>query len=240
MSRFLPPSEAARARAPERNDDADLVRSIESVRAAVRRQNGTETPIGPKAQRTRARLIERADELFQARGYNAVSVADIAAAAEVAEATLYQYFSGRAGVFMAVAGEHAIAMFSSGVRDWDPSGGATALRDFVANYVHLYAADAAFFRVWEEATAAEAEVAALRREFFGAFKRRMAGVIRRGMAIGAIASAATADEMARALTRGIEAYLFDAVVFDPATGGTDESVLATTLSAIWTSALGLA
>lgn len=132
--------------------DEDLARSIEAVRAAVRRQNGRESPIGPRAERTRDRLIAAADSLFCERGYNSVSAGDIASAVGVAESTLYQYFNGRSGVFMAVAGEYAVTMIASGVREWDPADGTAGFRLFIENYVRAYLRNAAFFKVWEEAT----------------------------------------------------------------------------------------
>jgi AcrR family transcriptional regulator len=221
----------------ERHDE-DLVRSIDAVRSAVRRQNGRESPIGPRAQRTRDRLIAQADELFCSNGYNAVSAGDIAAAVGVAEPTFYQYFSGRAGVFMAVAGEHAIAMIASGVRDWDPDAGAEGFRQFIENYVSLYLADAPFFRIWEEATSSDASVGALRREFFGSFKRRIASAIRRGRDSGVLAVDVDVEELARAVAIGIENYLYDAVIFDPKTSVPQRDELVETLFGVWSAALG--
>lgn len=225
-------------RSVQRHDD-DLVRSIEAVRAAVRRQNGRESPIGPRAQRTRDRLVAAADRLFCERGYNAVSAGDIAAAVGVAEPTLYQYFSGRSGIFMAVAGEHAIAMIESGVRDWDPVEGEEGFRRFIENYVHLYVRDAAFFRVWEEATSADESVAALRREFFASFKRRIGSAIRRGDASGVLSVDVSTREAARAVAIGIESYLFDVIVFDPRSTTPDEAEIVQTLVRVWSRVLGL-
>lgn len=219
--------------------DQDLVRSIDAVRSAVRRQNGRESPIGPRAQRTRDRLIAEADELFCRDGYNAVSAGDIAEAVGVAEPTFYQYFSGRAGIFMAVAGEHAIAMIASGVRDWDPNEGPEGFRLFIEKYVTLYLGDAAFFKIWEEASASDASVGALRREFFGSFKRRIASAIRRGQKSGVIRRDVNVDECARAVAIGIENYLYDAVIFDPATATPDRDAIVDTLYRVWSSALGV-
>ncbi len=231
-------SGARRSTSVERHDE-DLVRSIEAVRSAVRRQNGRESPIGPRAQRTRERLIAKADELFCANGYNAVSAGDIAQAVGVAEPTFYQYFSGRSGVFMAVAGEHAIAMIASGVRDWDPDAGPAGFRLFIERYVSLYLADAAFFKIWEEATASDASIAALRREFFGSYKKRIASAIRRGKRSGVIQTDADVDEVARAVAIGIENYLYDAIIFDPKSPKPDQDEIVRTLDLVWSAALGV-
>ncbi len=219
--------------------DAELVQSIEAVRASVRRQNGRESPIGPRAERTRERLIAAADALFCEHGYNCVSAGDIAGAIGVAEPTFYQYFNGRSGVFMAVAGEHAITMISSGVRDWDPTEGEKGFRRFIENYVHLYLEDASFFSVWEEATRADPSVAALRREFFGSFKRRIASAIKRGKTCGVLDLAVSSAEAGRAIAIGIESYLFDAVIFDPRTANPNEGEIVDTLVRLWSSVLGI-
>ena len=55
-----------------------LLRSIEAVQQAVRRQSGAEKELGPKAERTRARLIAAAREVFAERDYLSTSAQDIA------------------------------------------------------------------------------------------------------------------------------------------------------------------
>ncbi|MEU7814369.1 helix-turn-helix domain-containing protein [Pseudonocardia sp. NPDC049154] len=50
----------------------------------------------------RERILHAAVDLFDARGYYAVSIEDIAAAADVAIATLYQHFSGKVELLHAV------------------------------------------------------------------------------------------------------------------------------------------
>ncbi|GAA1690316.1 TetR family transcriptional regulator [Fodinicola feengrottensis] len=48
-----------------------------------------------KKQRTRQAISDAAIQLFLARGYDAVSVADVAAAAEVSKPTLFKYFRSK-------------------------------------------------------------------------------------------------------------------------------------------------
>jgi AcrR family transcriptional regulator len=69
-----------------------------------------------KKQRTREQIIEAAMALFAERGYHATTIADIAAAAEVAPRTFFSYFPSKEAV-----------VFHNVDRDLD--GLATTLRD---------------------------------------------------------------------------------------------------------------
>lgn len=53
-----------------------------------------------KTQRTRARLLESALELFSEKGFEATSVAEIAAAAGVTEMTFYRHFGSKGAVLI--------------------------------------------------------------------------------------------------------------------------------------------
>ena len=55
-----------------------------------------------KGEQTKQRAIDKASELFWRKGYHAVSVAEIAAAAGVNKATLYQYFDSKEALAVAV------------------------------------------------------------------------------------------------------------------------------------------
>ena len=48
-----------------------------------------------KKQRTRSQIAAAAAELFAARGYEKVTVADVARAADVSEQTVYNYFPAK-------------------------------------------------------------------------------------------------------------------------------------------------
>src|SRR6266508_6452898 len=52
-----------------------------------------------KKQRTRERIAETAQRLFRERGFDAVSVAEIARAADVAEKTVFNYFPTKEDLF---------------------------------------------------------------------------------------------------------------------------------------------
>src|SRR3954452_8389109 len=66
----------------------------------VRRMPEEPTPGAPslrdrKKQRTRRALVEAAAELFEERGYDATTVADIAAAADIGTRTFFSYFASK-------------------------------------------------------------------------------------------------------------------------------------------------
>src|SRR4051812_36858534 len=69
---------------------------------AVRREGARELPLGPKAQRTRATILDTAAELFARDGYQRTTVADVASAAGVSLGTVYQYFRDRSDLVAAL------------------------------------------------------------------------------------------------------------------------------------------
>jgi AcrR family transcriptional regulator len=69
-----------------------------------------------KKARTRERLVETAAGLFHERGFEAVTVADIARAAEVAEQTVYNYFPTKEALVLDEEEAYA-ARFTAMVRD---------------------------------------------------------------------------------------------------------------------------
>jgi AcrR family transcriptional regulator len=56
--------------------------------------DGNERPLGPRALRTRRRLLDTTSELLTERGLRELSVVEIARRAETSPATFYQYFGG--------------------------------------------------------------------------------------------------------------------------------------------------
>ncbi|MFI9627657.1 TetR/AcrR family transcriptional regulator [Streptomyces sp. NPDC052042] len=59
-----------------------------------------------KKLRTRHRLLAAATELFAERGFDKVSVAEIAEAAEVSKMTVFNYFGGKEDLVLAPMAEH--------------------------------------------------------------------------------------------------------------------------------------
>lgn len=216
-----------------------LRRHIEAVRQAVRRENGEEKELGPKAERTRARLLEAAREVFAERDYFATSAADIAERAGVSLGTFYQYFTDLNGIVTVLAGEQVIEMLSQHVNEWDPRTGRLGLRRVLLAFLRGYFANVAFYRLWEQVTAVDPRIAEIRRRFWAAYKHEIEKSLEAGMAAGTVRTDIPAGETARALTHMIERYCYDAAIFDPPPAGASAEDAADLLTTLWADAIGL-
>lgn len=212
---------------------------MEAVRAAVRRETGGPEAIGHRAAQTRQKVLDAADRLFAEKGYSAVAVNEIAVASGVRLPTLYQYFSGKAGIFAVLVGDRAIEMMAHRVDDWDAETGRDGLHRVIHEYVSTYARNAAFFRAWEDATQAEPAIAALRREWNMVYTMRFAAAIGDGQARGFVGTDGDPVELARWLTRGLESYCFDVMIFDPPATRPTVDAIAEVLTDSWANALQL-
>ena len=68
-----------------------------------------------KQRRTREQAITKAaDQIFQARGFSATNVEDIAALAEVGVATVYKYFGSKSGVLREIMRPDLMSMREAG------------------------------------------------------------------------------------------------------------------------------
>ncbi len=216
-----------------------LLKTIEAVRQAVRRQNGEQKALGPKAERTRARLLEAAREVFAERDYLATSATDIAERAGVSLGTFYQYFEDLNGIVVVLAGEQVIEMLSQHVDEWDATAGRLGLRRVLVVFLRGYLANAAFYRLWEQVTAVAPGVAEIRRRFWAAYKHQIAASLSAGIAAGTVRSDLDPAEAARALTHMVERYCYDAFIFDPPRSPVTAEAAADLLTTLWADAIGL-
>jgi AcrR family transcriptional regulator len=218
-----------------------LLASINSVRRAVRRQNGAErADLGAKGERTRARLIAAARDVFAGRDYLSASPAEIAARAGVSLGTFYQYFSDLSAIVLVLAGEQIIDMLSAHVDQWDPRTGRLGLRRMVLAFVRSYFDNAAFYRLWEQATVTDPRIAEIGRRFWAAYKHEIERSLLTGMAAGTVRADLDPAETARALTQMTERYCYDVCVFDPPDTGVPADSAADLITALWADAVLLA
>jgi len=217
-----------------------LMRSIEAVRQAVRRQNGAEKELGLKAERTRARLLEAAREVFKGGDYLSTSAVDIAERAGVSLGTFYQYFSDLNGIVLVLAGDQIIELLSQHVDEWDPCTGRLGLRRMISVFLRGYLANTAFYRLWEQATTADPRIAEIGRRFWAAYKHQIEKSLIAGMAAGTIRADIEPAETARALTHMLERYCYDLCIFDPPGAEIPADAAANLITTLWADAVGLA
>jgi AcrR family transcriptional regulator len=104
-------------------------------------------------RRTRARIVEVAETLFEERGYDETTIAEIAAEADVSPATVYNYFASKDDILFAdyeairVALAERLASRPEGtstidaMREWYTSG-RRELRSVESDYLHRRIIDA--------------------------------------------------------------------------------------------------
>lgn len=88
-----------------------------------------------KADRTR-RILEAASRLFRERGYGAIRIEDIAQAAEVSVGTLYNYFTNKGDLLLAIVSMEVEEVLESGhaIVENPPSDIADALAALIGIY----------------------------------------------------------------------------------------------------------
>lgn len=122
-------------------------------RGSSRRSPPTPPPLGRKAARSRARLLEAAEDVFGNLGYEGTRVDDIASAASMSHGTFYRYFSGKEEVFRKVATpavEDALVLLEELP---DPRGG---LHAWSRRLYQTYSIHRGLFSAWAESEPARA------------------------------------------------------------------------------------
>jgi AcrR family transcriptional regulator len=222
----------------------DLVRrvldSAQRASEGLRRDNGREVPLGPKAARTRDALLTAAYELFVERGYRGTAVGDIAERAGVSLGTFYQYFRDRADVMGTLVSIGVLELLRGYRRRWDPTRGRLGLRRVIASFVEAYVQSARFQAVWEEVTHVDEGMAALRRDQSRLFVFAVEEALAEGIKRGVVRSDVDPPGMARALTAMVDRHCYMTYVFDPSPDdppSVDDTV--DLLTALWADAIGL-
>lgn len=207
---------------------------------AVRREGDRELPLGPKAARTRAAILEAAKRLFASKGYQATSVGDVANEAGVSLGTVYQYFRDRSDLVAALLQAQVTRMLGQTDTRWRASEGRPGLYRVLHNFVASYAERAEMARVWEEVCHVDDDLADLRRTLSRVFTGVVANELRRAAREGLLRADIDADLAATALAGMADRYCYVTYVFDPPAGGVpsaEES--AELLTELWASAVGL-
>lgn len=104
--------------------------------------------VGRRGLRTRDRILNRAAEVFLTNGFHASSLDMIAKAANASRATIYQYFTGKEGIFheLSVAAERDMLLLCDQLDELGPTvAGVDALHRWVCGWADVYDAHAAAF-----------------------------------------------------------------------------------------------
>jgi AcrR family transcriptional regulator len=145
---------------------------------ARRASYGPRSPVvGERGARTRAHILERALGLFADRGYPATSVDDIAAAAGVSRATLYQYFAGKDQIFAELLDDCGAALMRL-IRRLGPLGpdaaGFDNLHWWLGEWAWVYDRYAPMFLQWDVIDHAGRPFRPMVATFVGAYAARIA------------------------------------------------------------------
>jgi AcrR family transcriptional regulator len=207
---------------------------------AVRREGDRELPLGPKARRTRAAILEAAAHLFGEKGYQGTAVHDIATEAGVSLGTVYQYFRDRSDLVAALLQTNVTDMLGRTDTAWRAAEGTEGLYRVLYNFVSSYAQNASMAAVWEEVSHVDDDLADLRRTLARVFTEVVAREIRGAAGAGLLRDDVDPDLAARALAGMVDRYCYVTYVFDPPKGrlpSPEES--AELLTRLWAAAVGL-
>lgn len=233
------PPEASEQPLTSSEAESRLRSTAVALQVAERRQDGRTSSLGPRAERTRRRLIASASRLFTERGYVGTSVSDIAEDAGVSLATFYQYFAERNDIVAVLVVEIVDEMLAKGVDRWDARSGRLGLRRVIAPYVEAYDTHRDFFELWQCVTHVDQRMRQLYIDYHGAYQHRFADYLAEGVELGLVRDDLEPEGMARAMTLMMERYCYEVFVLnrpDPPPSHDDVTDL---LTVLWADAVGL-
>jgi len=195
------------------------------------------TPLTPRGERTRARIVAAAREVFEELGFLDARVAHITGRAEVAYGSFYTYFPSKEAVFLEVADQLFAEMTRRDLLP--PAGPRPAARVRRANraYYEAYRRNAKLMAIIEQVATFHAEFRELRRKHRAEFVGRSARTIERWQRAGHVHADLDPEMTARALAGMIDNSLYLWLVQGDDTTDTDR--LLNTLDLLTIHALGL-
>ena len=227
--------------APSHRAELDLRRLIEraeDLRAGTRRDGERELPLGPKAARTRAAIIDAGVEVFCELGYASASVGDVHARAGVSLGTYYQYFRDKSDLVTTIVAEHVLSSASRMFPDFDADRGTDGARDVIRGFVRHYAATADFQRVWEEITHLEPDAADFRHRMVELLEASLAASIEEGQRADRVDRSLDPALTARARSAMVDRTCYLTFVLGRA-GAESVDQVTDTLTALWANGLRL-
>ncbi len=193
-------------------------------------------PLTERGRRTRENLLVEARSVFEAKGYPATRISDIAEAAGVAHGTVYTYFEDKADVFKAVVFDLTTQL----EREWRISPQLSEPVDRIAeanrNFLDSYSAHARLLEVVEQVGTTELEYRQLLANFRQRYVERAVTGIRRLQTDGIVDRELDAYLAGSALCAMVEGFGRQWLVRRERH---DPQVVSDTLTRLWANALGL-
>jgi AcrR family transcriptional regulator len=143
--------------------------------------------IGERGARTRDRIVAQTLVLFGSMGFHETTVRDIAEAASVSRATLYQYFESKEDIFVELLEECGSALLSviRGIGPLGPSSeGLDHLHQWLLEWTGVYSKYGTLFVQWANVDMPGSPVGALASNFQRSYNLRIANRFRRTGLIG--------------------------------------------------------
>ncbi|MEV5848680.1 TetR/AcrR family transcriptional regulator [Streptomyces sp. NPDC051985] len=206
--------------------------------SASQRERRGHGPATPKGRERRNEILRAARRVFEERGFLETRVADIVAAADVAQGTFYTYFDSKESVFAEVAQQVIDAMMDDlhveYVQDMEP---VERIRRAMVRFVDAYRPNAVMIGLIEQVGTFTPEMRRLRLVLRESFVERTARGIRRMQAEGIADSTADSVMLAEVLGAMVDQicylWFFLGKDFDA-----DEVVQA--LTTVWARGIGVA
>jgi AcrR family transcriptional regulator len=109
------------------------------------------TALGPRAQRTIARILDATRDVFQSHGYSGTTVDEITRVADVSRASFYTYFPSKREVLLAVGSHSASESLAAINRLPEFSATRAGLAQWVAEFFDLLDVHGSFSFAWTQA-----------------------------------------------------------------------------------------
>lgn len=114
--------------------------------------------LGPRAQRTIARIVEATRDVFLTRGYSGTTIDEIARIADVSRASFYTYFPSKREVLLAVGANSSTEGDARIERLANEGTAFDGLRSWVADYFDFLDVHGSFAFAWTQAAQEDEEI----------------------------------------------------------------------------------
>lgn len=195
---------------PPNTEQVDALRRAADSLVTNERRLERSPSLGPRAERTRRKLVDSAELLFKEKGYTRTTVAEIAKCADVSLPTFYQYFSELNEIVSVIIVDFIKQSLERGLDRWDVVGtGRAGLKHLVEEFTRTYVEYVDLMELWESAKLTSPAVRALSRDYASVYNNRFEVSLSEGIAAGLVRDDLAAADMADIVTTTLEYYCYD-------------------------------